>query len=402
MHKTIWFKIHFILGLTAGLVLLVVGTSGAILSFEKEILKAINKDSYEVSVPNSAKLSTKELLEKFQVKMPDTKVSSISFSSEPEDSTVLNVTSKENRKGINYYINPYTAEILPDIVGRDFFSFNLRLHRWLAFSGDAREVGKQAVAISTVALIILAISGVIIYWGRIKRAFFKSFTFTTKHHGRAFLSTMHSAVGMWVLPFYLLASLTGLYWSYGWYNDMLYKIAGVEKPQRMQQQAKPEGQAESEKPEGEKAQRTENKAEKPEGEKVRAPKQEKSNFDEYQKAVDMFNVFVQKDYSKVTLRFPQKGSVYSFSYLDTNPDHYRASNSLELDVNSWQLLKHERYEDKPLNEQLMKSILPLHTGEYFGIIGQIGMFIASAAMSLFTITGFMLYFNRTRKKKKKQ
>ena len=401
MHKTIWFKVHFILGLTAGLVLLVVGTSGAILSFEKEILKAINKDSYEVSVPNSAKLSTKELLEKFQVKMPDTKVSSISFSSEPEDSTVLNVTSKENRKGINYYINPYTAEILPDIVGRDFFSFNLRLHRWLAFSGDAREVGKQAVAISTVALIILAISGVIIYWGRIKRAFFKSFTFTTKHHGRAFLSTMHSAVGMWVLPFYLLASLTGLYWSYGWYNDMLYKIAGVEKPQRMQQQAKPEGQAESEKPEGEKAQRTENKAEKPEGEKVRAPKQEKSNFDEYQKAVDMFNVFVQKDYSKVTLRFPQKGSVYSFSYLDTNPDHYRASNSLELDVNSWQLLKHERYEDKPLNEQLMKSILPLHTGEYFGIIGQIGMFIASAAMSLFTITGFMLYFNRTRKKKKK-
>ncbi len=401
MHKTIWFKIHFILGLTAGLVLLVVGTSGAILSFEKEILKAINKDSYEVSVPNSAKLSTKELLEKFQVKMPDTKVSSISFSSEPEDSTVLNVTSKENRKGINYYINPYTAEILPDIVGRDFFSFNLRLHRWLAFSGDAREVGKQAVAISTVALIILAISGVIIYWGRIKRAFFKSFTFTTKHHGRAFLSTMHSAVGMWVLPFYLLASLTGLYWSYGWYNDMLYKIAGVEKPQRMQQQAKPEGQAESEKPEGEKAQRTENKAEKPEGEKVRVPKQEKSNFDEYQKAVDMFNVFVQKDYSKVTLRFPQKGSVYSFSYLDTNPDHYRASNSLELDVNSWQLLKHERYEDKPLNEQLMKSILPLHTGEYFGIIGQIGMFIASAAMSLFTITGFMLYFNRTRKKKKK-
>lgn len=401
MHKTIWFKIHFILGLTAGLVLLVVGTSGAILSFEKEILKAINKDSYEVSVPNSAKLSTKELLEKFQVKMPDTKVSSISFSSEPEDSTVLNVTSKENRKGINYYINPYTAEILPDIVGRDFFSFNLRLHRWLAFSGDAREVGKQAVAISTVALIILAISGVIIYWGRIKRAFFKSFTFTTKHHGRAFLSTMHSAVGMWVLPFYLLASLTGLYWSYGWYNDMLYKIAGVEKPQRMQQQAKPEGQAESEKPEGEKAQRTENKAEKPEGEKVRVPKQEKSNFDEYQKAVDMFNVFVQKDYSKVTLRFPQKGSVYSFNYLDTKSDHFRSSNTLELDINSWQLLKHERFEDKPLNEQLLKSILPLHTGEYFGLIGQIGMFLASLLMSLFTITGFMLYFNRKNKKKKK-
>ena len=116
----------------------------------------------------------------------------------------------------------------------------------------------------------------------------------------------------------------------------------------------------------------------------------------------MFNLFVQRDYSSVTLRFPQKGTVYSFNYLDTNPAHNRATNSLELDVNSWQLLKHERYNDKPLNEQLMKSILPLHSGEYFGIIGQIGMFLASSLMALFTITGFMLYLNRHKKKKNKE
>ena len=99
----------------------------------------------------------------------------------------------------------------------------------------------QTVAISTISLIVLIISAIVIYWGRIKRAFFKSFTFSFKHNGRAFLSTMHSAIGMWVIPFYLLASLTGLFWSYGWYNDMLYKIAGVEKAQKMQQpQVKPE------------------------------------------------------------------------------------------------------------------------------------------------------------------
>ena len=47
-------------------------------------------------------------------------------------------------------------------------------------------------------------------------------------------------------------------------------------------------------------------------------------------------------------------------------------------------------------------MLPLHTGEYFGIIGQIGMFLASALMALFTTTGFMLYINRHKKKKKKE
>ena len=393
MHKTIWFKIHWFLGITAGLVLFVVGITGAILSFEKEILKAINKDSYVVSIPaEQSKLSTKELLEKFQLQIPDAKINSISFSNEANASTVINIAgkgeSKEARRGKDYFINPYTAEILPDIKGKEFFSFNLRLHRWLALPEDIREVGKQTVAISTISLIILIISAIVIYWGRIKRAFFKSFTFSFKHNGRAFLSTMHSAIGMWVIPFYLLASLTGLFWSYGWYNDMLYKIAGVEKAQKMQQpQVKPEL------PKG-----MEIKAQ-GQAENMEAKEPKKSKFDEYQKAVEMFNIFVQRDYSKVTLKFPQKGSIYSFSYLDIEPDHFRATNILELDINSWQLLKHERYEDKPLNEQLMKSILPLHTGEYFGLVGQIGMFLASSLMALFTITGFMLYLNRHKKKK---
>ena len=397
MHKTIWFKIHWFLGITAGIILLVVGITGAIMSFEKEILRAINQDSYYVSVPTEQKkLSTKELLEKFQTSNPNVKINSISFSSDEKSSTVITIAGEaENaRRGISKYVNPYTAEVLPDLVGKDFFGFILRLHRWLAFPQEMREVGKQTVAISTVSLIVLIISALVIYWGRIKHAFFKSFTFKFKHHGRAFLSTMHSAIGMWVIPFYLLACLTGLFWSYEWYNNALYKIAGVEKPQRNQQQ--PQAQN-SQKPDGEKAQEQAQR----EGIEQQREAKKTNNFDSHQKAIEMFNIFVQRDYSTVTLRFPQKGTVYSFNYLDTNPAHYRATNTLELDVNSWQLLKHERYNDLPLNEQLMKSILPLHTGEYFGLIGQIAMFLASSLMALFTITGFMLYINRHKKKKNK-
>lgn len=391
MHKTIWFKIHWFLGITAGIILLIIGTTGAILSFEKEIMKLINSDSYYVKViEGQEKLTTKELLEKFQNSNPNAKINSISFSSEATSSSVITIQGEgENaRRGINKYVNPYTAEVLPDLVGKEFFLFVFRLHRWLAFPQEIREIGKQTVAISTISLIILIISAIVVYWGRIKHAFFKSFTFKFKHKGRAFLSTMHSAIGMWVIPFYLLACLTGLYWSYGWYNNMLYSISGVEKPQR-QQAPQPQTQKEP------KAQQQKAERQRPQGETS------SSKFTDIQKAVEMFNIFVQRDYSNVTLRFPQKGTVYSFSYLDIDPAHYRARNTLSLNISSWQLLKHERYNDLPLNERLMKSILPLHTGEYFGRIGQIGMFIASALMALFTITGFMLYLNRKNKKKKK-
>lgn len=401
MHKKIWFKIHWILGITAGIILLVVGISGATLSFEKEIIKFINKDTFVVSVPSEAKLSTKELLEKFQTNFPKAKINSISFSSDATASTTINIAGegKDARRGITYYVNPYTAEVLPQIKGKDFFAFMLQLHRWLAFEGSMREVGKQIVAISTIALVILALSGIVVYWGRIKHSFFKSFTFKFKHKGRAFLSTMHSAVGMWVLPFYLLAALTGLFWSYDWYNAALYKIAGVEKPQRnMPAQMKNPQQGDNS--QGQRAPRNKDN-QRVDGEKVEQipTSQNVATFDDYQKAVDLFNTTIQMNYYTASVKFPPKGTVYSFSYLIDKSDYFREVNTLELDINSNEVIKHDKFEDKPLNEQLMRSILPLHTGEYFGLIGQIGMFLASALMALFTITGFMLYINRHKKKR---
>lgn len=385
-----------------GVFLFIVGITGAILSFEKEITKFINQDSFYVTAPlNQEKLTPKELLEKYQITNPKTKINSISVSTDASESSVINIAGsgegREAKRGINIYINPYTAEVLPEVKGKAFFSLILDLHRRLMLG----EVGKQIVAISTIALIILTISGIIIYWGRIKHSFFKSFTFKFKHKGRAFLSTMHSAVGMWVIPFYLLVALTGLFWSYQWYNTMLYKIAGVEKPQRqqppqMQQGQKNEEASKSPKVEGQKTQ----KDGQPRGESQRGG-DNSAKFDDLQKAVNMFNIFVQKDYYTFTVKLPQKGTLYSFSYLDDKSKHFRESNSLEVDINSWQLVKHERFENKPLNEQLMRSILPLHTGEYFGLIGQIGMFLASSLMALFVITGFMLFINRHKKKNSK-
>lgn len=385
-----------------GVFLFIVGITGAILSFEKELTKFINQDSFYVTAPlNQEKLTPKELLEKYQITNPKAKINSISVSTDASESSVINIAGsgegREAKRGINIYINPYTAEVLPEVKGKAFFSLILDLHRRLMLG----EVGKQIVAISTIALIILTISGIIIYWGRIKHSFFKSFTFKFKHKGRAFLSTMHSAVGMWVIPFYLLVALTGLFWSYQWYNTMLYKIAGVEKPQRqqapqMQQGQKNEEASKSPKVEGQKTQ----KDAQARGESQRGG-DNSAKFDDLQKAVNMFNIFVQKDYYTFTVKLPQKGTLYSFSYLDDKSKHFRESNSLEVDINSWQLVKHERFENKPLNEQLMRSILPLHTGEYFGLIGQIGMFLASSLMALFVITGFMLFINRHKKKKAK-
>ena len=397
MHKTIWFQLHWFFGFVFGILLLLIGVSGAVLSYEKEILQAINKDTYFVNIPQDKQiLSTKEILEKYQTENPDSKINSISFSSDKSSSVVLNIASKDpnNRRGESIYLNPYTAEVLPQIEGKDFFMFFFKLHRWLTFEGDTQWIGKNAVALATIACIILTIGGVIVYWSRVKNNFLKSFTFSFKSKNRAFLSTMHSAIGMWVVPFFLLMCFTGLYWSYDWYRSAMFTIMQVEQPKRAEQLA--QTQEDNKEKEQNKTQNNDK------SNLNRQNKIESISYENAQKVADIFNQNVSRDYKNANLRLtPSKDGIYTISYLYADATHFRESNSMEIDPNKSLVVKETKFEDKKLNEQLMSSMLPLHSGEYFGWIGQLLMFIASSLMALFVITGYMLYFDRWKKKRAK-
>ena len=392
MHKTFWFQLHWFVGIVFGLTLFIIGVSGAILSYEKEILQAINKDTYFVNIPQDKQiLSTKEILEKYQTENPDSKINSISFSSDKSSSVVLNIASKDpnNRRGESIYLNPYTAEVLPQIEGKDFFMFFFKLHRWLTFEGDTQWIGKNAVALATIACIILTIGGVIVYWSRVKNNFLKSFTFSFKSKNRAFLSTMHSAIGMWVVPFFLLMCFTGLYWSYDWYRSAMFTVMQVEQPKK----ATPTTQVvKSVEQKDNKVVKEENSENQP----------EILSYETAQKVADIFNQNVSRDYKNASLRLTaSKDGFYTISYLYADATHFRESNSMEIDPNKSLVVKEAKFEDKKLNEQLMSSMLPLHSGEYFGWFGQLAYFVSSALMALFVITGYMLYFDRWKKKRAK-
>ena len=43
---------------------------------------------------------------------------------------------------------------------------------------------------------------------------------------------MHSAIGMWIVPFFLLMCFTGLDWSYDWYRSAMFTVMQVETTKR--------------------------------------------------------------------------------------------------------------------------------------------------------------------------
>ncbi|OTG65574.1 PepSY domain-containing protein [Acinetobacter silvestris] len=391
MLKKIFFQIHWFLGITAGLILSIMGVTGAIYSYEQPIQEWMNPASYTVKVENRPQLSPAEIYQHFQTTQPEMKINSITVAKAPEEPASINIVKEGSRKGYSMMLNPYTAEILPEVKGKEFFQFVQKLHRNLTVG----EIGAQITGACTLILIFFVLSGLYLRWPK-KHSFKQWFVIKPKLKGRNFLWDLHAVVGTWVIIFYLLLACTGLYWSYDWWRNGMFKVLGVEPPQP-EMQAKPRVGKENQSKQSNNGAKP-NHESKDENSK-QGLKPEQINLALTQ-AWTGFNAQVGRDYSSLTLSIPKKADgKMDVSFVDAIPQHERARNKATYNYQTSQIEKLELYEDKKLNEKIMSSMLPVHRGSFFGPIFQFLVMLAALAMPLFFVTGWMLYLKRRKQKK---
>lgn len=365
MLRNLWFQLHWLVGITFGIVLAVVGFTGGILSYEQPIVRLLNPGVMTVAVPADARaLSPQQLLTKLHQQLPQKHVASLGISSDPTDAVA--VTFVGGKRGDTFYANPYSGELTGQAEGRAFMSWMRKLHRWLLLDID---VGRPIVGIATALLILLAISGLYLRWPRKIGSLRAWLALDWRQKGRSFLWHLHAVVGTWVFLFYLLAAGTGLWWSFDWYRAGLYSLAGVEQPQR----------------------RAPGAASQPDNAPAPIAYDLDKNWQTFLAATH------DEGFTEARLSLPQtRSDKLSIRYLPVGAAHERASNTLVLDPTSASIVKQERYSDKTAGERFMASIFPLHAGSFFGPVGIFLMMLASLAMPLFAITGWMLYLKRRR------
>jgi sulfite reductase (NADPH) flavoprotein alpha-component len=370
MLKKVFFQIHWFLGITAGLILSLMGVTGAIYSYDQQILNWINQDSYVVQAATTPKLTPAQLYQHFNQQQPEIVINSVTIEASPTASSTVNIKKEGARRGYNMMVNPYTAEVLPEVKGREFFQFVQRLHRNLTVG----EFGAQITGASTLMLIFFVLSG--IYLRFPKKHTVKQWLFIKpKLKGRNFIWDLHAVVGTWVIVFYLLFACTGLYWSYDWWRAGMFKVMGVEQPQRNQQNNE------------------HNKKKEP----ALSPQQVNTILTQTWTGV---NAQIGHQYSSLTLNIPKKDDAkVEVSFVDPTPQHERARNQAVYNYEKKKFEKLELYEDKKLNEKIMSSMLPVHRGSFFGSTYQFIALLASLAMPLFFVTGWMLYLKRRKQKK---
>ncbi len=359
--KRFLFRLHWILGLIAGLVLSMIGVSGALLGFDEEILALLNPQ-HHFSAPTTPPQSMDALIAIARKNHPDMNANSLAWNG--DDAPVeVRMSKGQDRRGTPVAINQYDGTVLGPQTGSGFFQTVEQLHRNLTVG----PVGKQIVGASTAILLLMLISGIILRWPKYSRSISAWFKLDFKLGGRSFLWHLHAIVGTWVLLFYLVATLTGLWWSYDFYRNFVNGLAGVITPARGPGAGPNSG--------------NEARAE------TAAPA---ISIDH---AWETFRTTVPNA-KRATLTLPRKfDAPLEWRYLAADAPHTRGFSTLKLDAGG-NVLSNERYADQPRGRRFISALFPLHSGDFFGTPGRALMALASLLMPLFFITGVWLWLQR--------
>ena len=386
--RNVLFQIHWFLGITAGVVLAVVGLTGGLMSFERQIMDAISPSIVRVEV-SGERLTPDAIAERFHVQREGARVEQITLWPEAERSAMIRIAPPPGeRRGDSVYINPYTGELLGKINGEQFFRTVRSLHRWLLIPSEEGgiNIGRQITGFSAFALVFFALSGLYLRWPRRALNWRNWFRIDFSLKGRNFYWALHSVIGTWVILMYLLMASTGLTWSYSWFkNGASIALTGEPVQERRGGPGGPGG---------------------PGGREGRGGmgnmQQEHSAPISVDLAWATFATEAANNFKFASISFPRsEKDPVMINYVTPDATNDRQRSSMTINAASGELISDQPYKPlEPLGKRIMQGIYELHTGEWFGTPGLIINMTASLLMPLFTITGFLLYFDRRKKKRK--
>ena len=221
-RKTL-FWLHLIAGCVAGIVVLIMSLSGLLLTFEHQFIAWSERETVRVT---SSPLPIPQLLQKLDEIPPGATLTLRSDPTEP-------VEIRAGRDRL-IYVNPYTGTVLnaPGSGTRAFFQKVTAWHRWLGMEGEGRTTAKAITGACNFAFLFLVISGAYLWlpkvwsWQNVRAIA----TFRGKLSGKARDFNWHNVFGIWALVPLFFVVLTAMPISYPWASDLVYQLAGSQPP----------------------------------------------------------------------------------------------------------------------------------------------------------------------------
>jgi len=374
-------KVHLWLGLTSGLVVLLLSITGCIYVFSVEISDWQREDVIYVPEVKQTKIPLSIIWKETKTALGDTiEMNDVHVYSDPQKSLEFHCyKAAENSEdafwyfdAIDYYykvyVNPYTGKVLAIYDEEaDFFNIVKMLHWSLLIN---HPIGQQITGWATLIFVVMLITGIVLWWPKNKAARKQRFWFqwkdSTKWRRKNY--DLHNIFGFYVASVAIIMAFTGLVWAFTWFQAIVY-VAGA------QSITPPVPLAE--------------KSVVSNGSKDAAFDKAYQFTKERYKDADAFSIGKPADTAKTAVI-----DVYVQQY----PGKYYVYHSAQFDQYTGKFLKEKLHSEKNFGEKLITANYDIHVGAILGIPGKILVFIASFICMLLPISGFLIWWGRTQKK----
>ena len=386
--KKIFAKIHLWLSLPLGIVLTVVCLSGAVLVFEGEITQALHPELYRVAAPADARpLQPLQLVDRIGEQMPDSlHLVSLQLSAR-SDEPCMAAFRETGRKQLS--VDPYTGNVNGWTESPAFFGTVRKLHRWLLDpppSKGEKSVGKAIVGVSTLALVLILVSGLILWIPRSRKAL-RNRLKVSYSDGRRFWHDCHVSLGFYATLLLLVMALTGLTWSFGWYRTAAYELFGGTQ-QTVAAQEDLSWKVDS----GNRQSRARS------GERTAGREHGETETCPFDHAVwdDVLEQLTAHYTAYKTIVLTQAEAQV------TRRSAMRRIDRATFDPRNGRLAEITRYEDTPRQQRLRGWFYTFHTGTWGGIWTKILYFLAALIGATLPLTGYYLWWKRYSNKKNRK
>ncbi|TGM05571.1 PepSY domain-containing protein [Leptospira jelokensis] len=201
-----WYKLHLVLGLFGSIFLLILGISGSLLVYGKEIQSLLTP--MEIT-GGDRRLGFDELYHQFQKQVPDGSIAGWLISDLKNQPDQIWYHDKKNpSQEFVYLLDPYQGHLigsLKDDRSDSLYGFLLVLHYSLFMGG----VGYFITGCFAIIYLLLVFTGIKLY-----KRFWKSlFRLRFKESFQILFSDLHKFVGINAVWFHLILAITGGWWS---------------------------------------------------------------------------------------------------------------------------------------------------------------------------------------------
>lgn len=373
--------LHLWLGLVSGIVVFIVSITGCFYAFQQEIKDALEPWRF-VDVQNKQYVPPSQLLDTAMAYMPSSKPTGLTYSNR-EGAAAVGFSSfeKGERHFTAIFLNPYTGEFLQkqQAIGNgefDFFRFIIDGHRalWLPY-----QIGRPIVGVCTLIFLMLLITGIVMWWPKRwnKANIDRSFKIKWKGSFKRVNYDVHNVLGFYSLLLAFVLAVTGLVWSFKWFEDSLYYVTsgGQEKPGHHHPHSDT------------------TKAVLSANSKISALDQawyKTLAVEPHVQGMYMTPILEDKDEAIEIIAYQDHGSWYNRN------EYYYDQYTLELFR-----VKGDRYAEAGLADQLSMLNYDIHIGAVWGLPGKILAFFISLICASLPITGFLVWWNKKKITNKK-